>query len=325
MGSSTGIARLLGALLCTAMLAGAAHAQSDGWPSRPVRLVVPIGTGGGTDLGGRLLAKRLSERWGQQVVVDNKPGANGVIGTQAVSQSPADGYTLLYAPAGFAASPAVVKNLPFDIYRDFEPISLTARLNLVIIAGGRVPATTLPEFIAYSRANPGKLNYATTTSAVTLLVEHFKNVTGADMTAVTYRSGPNSWVDFLGDRLDVIFESPALASAQLKAGHGKALAVTGGTRAAELPNVQTVAEAGFRDFQVYTWQALFARAGTPPDVLRKIKRDIAAVMAEPEIRDQFAKLGLEPVGSTAEELAALVRRESSNWIAVGRRAKIEPQ
>jgi tripartite-type tricarboxylate transporter receptor subunit TctC len=314
---------LAAALGCGALGTGAL--AQEAWPSKPIRLVVPIGPGGGTDIGGRIVARKLSERLGQQVVVDNRPGANGVVGTLAVSQAAADGYTLLYAPAGFAASPALVKSLPFDIFKDFEPISLAARLNLVIVASPNVPAATLPEFIAYSKANPGKLNYASTTAAVTLMVEHFKNITGADITPVTYRGGPNAWTDFIGGRLDVIFEVPAMASTQLKAGHGRALAVTGGTRAAELPAVQTVAELGYKNYEVYTWQALFARAGTPPEVLRKLKQAFAAVMADPEVREQLTKVGLEPVGSSDAELAALVKREATNWVAVARRAKIEPQ
>jgi len=316
-------AAMLG-LAGVALAATAALAQEP-WPARPVKLVIPIGAGGGTDIGGRIVAARLAERLGQPVVVDNRPGANGVVGTLAVAQAPADGYTLLYAPAGFAASPALVKNLPYDIYRNFEPISLAARLNLVIVAAPRLPVSNLAELVAYSKANPGKLNYASTTSAVTLMVEHFKNITGADLTPVTYRSGPNAWTDFIGGRLDVIFEVPTMASAQIKAGNGRAMAVTGGTQAMELPGVQPVAALGFRNYEVYTWQALFAKAGTPSAVLERIKREFAAVMADPAVRVQLTHAGLEPVGSTAEELTALVRREGANWVAVGRRANIQPQ
>lgn len=315
------------ALAVTTMLTllPTANASDDAWPTKPIRMVVPIGPGGGTDLGGRLVARKLSEHLEQPVIVENRPGANGVVGTQVVAQAPADGYTLLYAPAGFAASPALVKSLPYDIEKDFEPISLAARLNLAIISRKGLPVQNLTELIAYSKRHPGVLNYASTTSAVTLMVEHFKNVTGADLTAVAYRGGPNAWTDFIGERIDVIFEVPAIAKGHVEAGHGRALAMSGGTRAVEMPHVATVAEAGYANYEVYTWQALFARSGTPTAVLNRLQQAFSAVMQSPDVREQFVHMGLEPVGSTAEELRTLVRHESANWIEVARKANIQAQ
>jgi tripartite-type tricarboxylate transporter receptor subunit TctC len=296
----------------------------ESYPSRPIRIVVPLGPGGSSDLGARILAPRLAQELGQPVVVENRPGGNQVIGIAAVKAAPADGHTLLWTTSGLFAASVTNKTLPFDAFRDFDPIALGGRTNAVVIVHKSLPVNDLQSFVRYAKAHPAALNFGSTGASVTLLFAYFMQTVGIDMTAVLYKSQPASVNDFVAGHIQVLIDRPSVFMAQI-AGHGKAIAVTGAHRDPELPQLPTVAEQGYPGFEIDTWQALFIRSGTAPQRLDRIKRAVAQVMADPQVRSQFKAIGVEPVGSGAEQLAELSRRDAARWKAVAARARWLPE
>lgn len=300
-------------------------AAQEAYPNKAVRIVVPIGAGGVADSGARIVARRLSEELGQPVIVENRPGANQVIGTALVATAPADGYTLLWTTGGIAAVSVLAKSVPFDAFRDFAPVTLGGRSNLAVIGSASMPGNTLASFLSHARQNPGKLNYGTTTGSVTLIFEHLKQLADLDITAVPYKSTPNVWTDLFGGQIQVMLEAPTAAKAQVAGGRAKILAVTGGSRSADLPDVPTLSEQGLKDFNVYTWQGMFVRAGTPPDRLARIRNAMVNVMGNADVRAQFVKIGVEPVGSTPAELSDLMRSDLQLWRSVAKKANIQPE
>jgi tripartite-type tricarboxylate transporter receptor subunit TctC len=304
-------------------LAGPATAQ-EVFPSKPIRIVVPLGPGGSSDLGARLVARKLTDELGQPVVVENRPGGNQVIGIGAVKSAPADGYTLLWTTSGLFAAAVTNKEVPFDALKDFDYITLGGRTNAVVIVQNSVPVSDFKSFIDYAKKNPGKLNFATTGGSVTLLFEYFMQTVGIEMTAITYKSQPAAVNDFMSGQTQVMIDRPSTYKAQI-AGHGKAVAVTGASRDRDTPDVPTVAELGYKGFDIDTWQAMFIRSGTPPDRLAKIRAAMTRVMASPELRKQFIDIGVEPAGSTADELAALSRSDAARWKAVAAKSKFQAE
>ncbi|MES1980521.1 MAG: tripartite tricarboxylate transporter substrate binding protein [Pseudomonadota bacterium] len=317
-------ARFISALftaMCMAILPAAAQ---EAFPGKPIKIIVPLGAGGSSDLGARIVARKLSEELKQSVVVENRSGGNQVIGIGAVKSAPADGYTLLWTTSGIFAASVVNKNVPFDALKDFDPITLGGRTNAVVIVHNAVPVTDLKSFVEYAKANPGKLNFASTGGSVTLLIQYFMQTVGIDMPVITYKSQPASMNDFLSGQVQVMIDRPSVYKAQI-ATHGRAVAVTGAKRDRDTPDVPTVAELGYKGFDIDTWQAMFIRSGTPPDRLAKIRSAMAKVMADPEVRKQFADIGVEPAGSSAEELAALSRSDAARWKAVAARSKYQAE
>jgi tripartite-type tricarboxylate transporter receptor subunit TctC len=314
--------RCLLSLLSLAALG--AHAQEN-YPNKAIRIVVPIGAGGVADSGARIVARQLAEELKQPVIVENRPGGAQVVGTAAVATAAADGYTLLWTTGGIAAAPVVVKSVPFDPFKDFEPITLGGRSNVALVGSASLPEASIAALLAQTKAQPGKLNYGTTGGSVTLIFEHFKQVTQADLTAVAYKSTPNAWADLMGGQIQLLMEAPAAAKAQASSGKAKILAVSGAQRSPDLPDVPTVSEQGFPNFSLYTWQGMFMRAGTPADRVATVKSAMAKVMANPEVRQQFLKLGVEPIGSSSAELAALMQKDLQLWRAVAAKAGISPE
>lgn len=311
--------------VCTAMcMAILPVAAQETFPNKPIKIIVPLGAGGSSDLGARIVARKLTEELKQPVVVENRSGGNQVIGIGAVKTAPADGYTLLWTTSGIFAASVVNKNVSFDALKDFDPITLGGRTNAVVIVNNAVPVTDLKSFVEYAKANPGKLNFASTGGSVTLLIQYFMQTVGIDIPVITYKSQPASMNDFLSGQVQVMIDRPSVYKSQI-ATHGRAVAVTGAKRDRDTPEVPTVAELGYKGFDIDTWQAMFIRSGTPPDRLAKIRSAVAKVMADPEVRKQFVDIGVEPSGSSAEELAALSRSDAARWKAVAARSKYQAE
>jgi tripartite-type tricarboxylate transporter receptor subunit TctC len=303
--------------LCFMVFALAAQAQP--YPSKPIRFVVPYPAGGPLDTVARLLAQKVGEGVGQPVVVDNKPGAGGNIGADLVAKSPADGYTILMgAVATHAINPTLYANIPYDPVKDFAPITQVASTPNVLVLNPSVPAASVREFIAYAKANPGKLNFGSgsTGSAGHLAGELFKAMAGVEMTHVPYKGAAPAMNDLVGGQIQLMFDNLASSLGQVKAGRIKALAVTTAKRTPLAPDLPTVAESGLPGFDISTWFGVFAPAGTPRDALDKLHAQFARALAAPDVREKMLALGAEPVGNRPEEFAAFIRSEAEKYARV---------
>ena len=303
----------------------AAAPQASGYPQKPIQLIIPIGAGGVADTGGRIVARRLSEALGTTVVVENRPGGNQVVGAGHVARAAPDGYTLMWTTSGFTASPTLVKDFPFDALKDFQPVSLGATSNNVLVGSMNFPGGTLKDFVEHSKRHPGTMFYGTPSGATTLVFEYLKLVTGAKIEGVTYKSTPNAWTDLIGGRIHALMDGPGLARGHIDAGKARGMAVCGAKRAPELPDTPSVSESGYPDFVIETWQGLFAPAGTPAPVVQRLEQAMVKVLAMPETQKEMRNAGLDGVGSTAAEFTALVKKHSELWASVARQAGIQPQ
>lgn len=307
----------------TAALAGPALAQ--GFPNRPVTLVVPFPPGGGTDTGGRVIAEQLARRWGQPVVVENKGGAAGQIGADYVAKSRADGYTLLLGNIGTQAiNPSLYAKLPYDADKAFAPISLVAELPLAMMVNPAVAAKTPAEFIALAKAQPGKLSYSSSGAggAPHLAAEMFKDQTGTFILHVPYRGGGPAIADLLAGHVQLSFMTALEASGHIKAGKLRALAVTGDKRLPALPEVPTLGEGALPGFNAISWIGLLAPAGTPPDVVDKVAADIRAVLADEAVKARFAGLGGVPRATSPQEFGRLIAADKARYAQIIRSRKI---
>jgi tripartite-type tricarboxylate transporter receptor subunit TctC len=309
---------LLRALLCASVvLCGAAGAQP--YPSKPIRFVVPYPAGGPLDTVARLLAQKVSESTRQPVVVDNKPGAGGNIGADAVAKSPPDGYTILMgAVATHAINPTLYASMPYDAIRDFAPVTQIASTPNVLVVNPSVPAANVRDFIAYARANPGKLNFGSgsTGSAGHLAGELFKTLAGVDMTHVPYKGAAAAMNDLLGGQIQLMFDNLASSLAQVRAGRIRALAVTTSKRSALAPDLPTIAESGLPGFDISTWFGIFVPAKTPREAVDRLHAEFTRALAAPDVREKMLNLGAEPVASQPEEFAAYIRAESEKYARV---------
>jgi tripartite-type tricarboxylate transporter receptor subunit TctC len=318
---------VLAAAIALLAPAGITAAQDAKFPSRAVTLVVPFPPGGSADALPRIVAEKLRERWGQPVVIENRPGAAGSTGSGSVFRAPADGYTLLSTPAGpLAINGLVQKTLPYEPAA-FVPISLLALSPTVLTVRLNFPASTAEEFIRYAKANPGKLNYASqgpgSTSHLTGVM--FTQATGSDMVHVPYRGTGPALANILSGNVDLFFDNLGSSMPLHRAGKSKILAVATPERSKLLPEVPTLREAGLRDFQSSTWFAMVAPPGTPVAIAEQINRTVNEVLALQEIQAQFEALGVQPRMVTPQELAAFVAGEAKRWTDVARDAKIEKE
>ena len=299
---------------------------SQPYPSKPVRIVVSFAPGGGTDVIARLVAQKLSEKMGQTFVVDNKPGGNGVIGSQTVATAQPDGYTLYFASSDHVIlGPNLFTNLPYDTVKDFSPITSVARQNLVLVVHPSVPAQSVKEFISMSKSKPGELNYSSagTGSATHLTGELFQSRTEVKLTHVPYKGSAPAITDLLAGRdVKVSFAAVAPIVPHIKTGKVRALGVTSAARLNALPEVPTMAEAGIADFDIFFWFGLFAPAGTPKEVISELNKHLTAVLQSLDVVERITALGAEPMGGTPEELGALVRTELPRWGKIIRDAGI---
>jgi tripartite-type tricarboxylate transporter receptor subunit TctC len=303
--------------------AGRAQTHKSDFPTKPVRLIVPVAAGGPTDLVARLLADRLSKMWDQQVVVENKGGGGTNIGNEYAARSDPDGYTVLFATASLAVNPSLYRALPYDPVADFAPVSLVTQLAFFVFVPKSLPANSMKEFIDYARSRPGKLTIASpgTGSAPYLAEMLLLQMANLKMTHIPYRGASPAFTDLIPGRVDCYFGSGALLS-YARSGVVRVLASSAATRNAAAPELPTIAEAGVTGYDVTSWQALFAPAKTPPAIVRKISTDTNAALADPAVKDELAKSGYVAEGSSPEQLAALLKAEIAKWGAVVKSAGI---
>jgi tripartite-type tricarboxylate transporter receptor subunit TctC len=313
--------------IATALLAlcFAAGALAQAYPAKPIRLVVTFAAGGGTDLAARTVVPKLSEALGQPIVVENRAGANGALGADAVAKSPPDGYTLVVGAAGTMVVAPHLSKLPFDPVKDFVPVSLLATSPFVVTVHPSVKSESIRELIALAKAQPGKLSFGTsgTGGAPQLSTELFKSMAGVDMLHVPYKGLGPAITDLLGGQIQVIFADIGLVVSHLKAGKLRGLAVTSASRSAALPDLPTVAEAGVPGYAAGTWYGIFAPAGTPPAIVSKLSEEIRKALAQPEVRANYLAQGVDAAGNTPEQFAAFMRDESAKWGKVVRDAAIK--
>lgn len=295
----------------------AAVAQS--WPQKPVSVIVPFPAGGSSDTIARMLAAPLNEKLGQPFVVENKPGATGSIGAAAVKRAPADGYTMLVAPISvYAINPFLQKNLPYDPVKDFDLLTVAVRAPNVLVAHPSFPANTVSELIAYMKKNPGKVSFASSGAGSSdhLTAALFWQKTGTDGLHVPYKGGAPAVSDLLAGQTNVSFQNINAIVQHVKAGKLKALAVTGEKRSELLGNVPTLAEAGIKDVEVYSWQAVAAPRGLPKDVKSKLHAALVASLNDPQMRAKLAESGFEVVANTPEQFAKFENQELQRWKTV---------
>lgn len=307
-------ARLCGALLVVASLAPALAQQS--YPTKPMRLVCPFPPGGTTDLVARLIAMKLTEAWGQQVVVDNRPGAGGVIGTEMVAKAVPDGYTILLGSiTTHAVNPALYKSLDFDAVKDFAPVSLVVSSPQLLAVHPAVAAKSVKELIALAKAKPGQLNYgsAGTGTSPHLTFELFKRMASIDVVHVPYKGTGPAITDLVGGQVQTMITGVVALMPHVKSGKLRALGVTSAKRVAALPDVPTVAESGVPGFDVSSWFGVFLPAHTPGPIVMKMNAEIRRTLEQPSVRQRLIDQGADPSSNTPEEFAAYVKTEMARW------------
>jgi tripartite-type tricarboxylate transporter receptor subunit TctC len=318
--------RLPGAVLTCAAVFGAAvsiapvaaQAPASSFPDKPLRIVVTFTTGGAPDILARILSEKMSASWGQPVVVDNKPGAGGNPGADFVAKSPADGYTVVVGTVGtHSINPALYSKMPYDAVKDFAPITLLATTPNMLVINNDVPAKNLKDFIALGKKE-GKMTFASSGSGTSIHVsgELFKTMTGIDMVHVPYKGRATAIPDVLGGRVTMMFDNMPSSLALVREGKLRALGVTSAQRSPAAPEIPTIAESGLPGFDAVSWFALFAPAGTPKPIVDKWATEVRRVLKLPDVAKRLADNGLEPVGSTPEELAAYQRAEITKWAKV---------
>jgi tripartite-type tricarboxylate transporter receptor subunit TctC len=319
--------KALSAILAAATLCMAGLAAAQAYPNKPVRIIVPFAAGGVADLLPRIVGEKLSQKWGQPVVVENKVGASGNIGMAEAARAEPDGYTLVLAPTGnLTVNPTLFPNLPFDTHRDLAPVTLLAQSPNVLVVHPSVPAKSFAELVAYAKANPGKLNFASPGegSGAHLAGELLNIEAGIKAVHVPYKGIAPAVNDLLGGQVQMMFAGISTVLQHVKGGRLVALAIASPRRNAQLPDVPTVAET-IPGFDVTSWYGIAVRAGTPAAIIQKIQRDMAEALQSPDVVEKLAGLGLEPVGNTPDAFAALIRSETQKWGDIVRKAGIKPQ
>jgi tripartite-type tricarboxylate transporter receptor subunit TctC len=302
-----------------------AQAHSQDYPAKPIRIVVPFSPGGVADNSARVVADPLGARLGQQVLVENRPGASGNIGTQAVAQAAPDGYTLLLGFDGtMVINPHVFPKIPFDTLKDFAPVTKLGDATLILVAHPSVPARDLAEFIAHAKARPGPFAYGTSGTGGTphLAGELLKLRTGISLEHVPYKGGGQAITDVVGGQIPLVFTAIATAQQYVRTGRLVGLGVPGARRSAALPDVPTFVESGLPGFDVSSWTGIFAPAGTPRPVVDKLQRELAAVLRTAFVRERYAVLGIEPVGNSPQEFGDQVRADLARWEKVVKEANV---
>lgn len=315
---------LLGA--CAALAMASANVQAQAWPQKPVRIIVPYTVGGASDITARLLADRLTARFGQPVTVENRAGASGTIGTDAVAKAAPDGYTLAFVASSHVVNKALFPSLPYDPIKGFSAITQTANVQLVMVVPEGLPVKSVAEFIALAKSKPGALAYASSGSGSNpqFFAEMLKQAAGIDLMHVPYKGSTAAHADLLSGRTHMMFDALASVAPHVKSGKLRLLAVAGPARSALLPDVPTVAEAGLSGFGATSWGALLAPAGTPRAVIDRLHQESVAILQSAEIRERLGSLGAEVVASTPEQLDELMRREEVRYSRMVRDLNIKP-
>jgi tripartite-type tricarboxylate transporter receptor subunit TctC len=316
--------------LATAALtlgAGAASAQAQGYPNRPIKIICSFPPGGGTDFLARLVGQKLSERWGQPVIVDNRPGANGIIGARAGMSAEPDGYTLYVGSSDqLVMGPPLFENLPYDPLKDFVPVTSIANQHVILVVNPALPAKTTKEFVALAKAQPGKYNFSSSgTGTVTHLAgELFQSMAGVKLTHVPYKGSAPAIADLLsGQDIQLSFAAMASIVPQIKAGKVRPLLITATKRTSVLPDVPTAGEEGYAEFIIYSWNGVFVPVGTPREIVVRLSTEINSILKTPEVMERLASVGVEPTGGTPEQFAASFKADSERWAKIIKDAGIE--
>jgi len=307
--------------------AALAAAQSTGnYPDKPIRVIVPVAAGGGTDIIARIVMSKVAEGMGATIVIDNRAGAGGILGNEIVAHSQPDGYTLLFTYAAHTIVPFIYRKVPYDVYKDFAPVTMAGSQPLLLAVNSSVKANTVQELIALAKAKPNELNVAlaTPSSSGALAAELFKILTSTQMVSVPFKGGAPALTAMVSGEVQLIFTTPPTVMPYIKGGKVRVLGTSGKDRVPYLPEVPTLAEAGIKDFNTAPWQGLIAPAGTPPAIIDKLYRQVGEVLKTPYAQERFAAAGTDIVGSSPKEFGELIRRElaqNSKVIkAVGMRA-----
>ena len=319
--------KLLSWIYAAALAVDATSTLAQGYPARPLKIVVPFAAGGVADITARVLSQKMSEAMGQQVLVENRPSAGGIIASEAVAKAEPDGYTLLFITNGNAVSASLFKSLPYDPVNDFAPISTVGFFDLVMVVDSSSKIGSVGELIALAKASPGKLNIGTINigSTQNLAAELFKSMSGIDAQVIPFKATPAVIIALKGNDVQVAFEILAPVIAQIKGGALRPLAVTSDERYGGLPDVPTVAESGVRGYQAASWNGVAAPAKTPKTVVDRLNREINAAVTSSDVKLRLQGLGVDARGSTPEGLRELLVSEIAKWKAVIERAKIEKQ
>ena len=317
--------KLMGVLALALAFAGGASAQQ--FPTKPVRMIVPFAPGGATDYMARAIAQKMSESIGQPVVVENKPGANAILGTDLVAKAAPDGHTLFLCAFGHATNPYLVAKLPYDTLKDLAPVTLLVTGPLMLIANPSLPANNVKELIAYLKANPDKLNYASggIGSSQHFAAELMMNMTGTKMTHVAYKGTAPAYVDLLSGATALMFDNLVTALPQVKAGKLKALAVTPAQRASQAPEVPTMAEAGLAGYETGIWHGFLTTGGTPKATVERLNKEIVRAVNLPDVKDAFIARGLLPIGNSPGEFDAFIGNEMAKWSKIIKEAGIKAE
>jgi tripartite-type tricarboxylate transporter receptor subunit TctC len=315
------IVMLLGALL---LAAAAGRPAPAAYPERPIRLYVPFPAGGAVDITARLLSVRLTEQLGKQIIIENKPGAGGVIATDATAKAPPDGYTALLTAPNHTITPALNPKLPYDPEKDLLPVSVVGAIPELLVASQEAPFGTFQDFVAHARANPGKLTYSSAGNGTLphVTMELLLRRLNLDVLHVAYKGAAPAMQDLLASRVHVKLDTFATSGPHLAAGKLKALAYAALTRSAKLPDLPTIDELGVKGYEGVLWMGIMVPAGTPPPVIATLAGAIQQATRHPELRERFAAEGIDPVGGTPEDFAALIKRELPQWRDLVRDAKI---
>lgn len=301
------------------------HACAQEYPAKPIRWIIPYSPGGATDITARTLAPHMSQTLGQQVVAENRAGGAAIPGFDLVAKAPPDGYTMLLANIAFAANPGLFKKLPFDVQKDFTPVSKVAVVPMVVAVRPSLPVKTLDDLIQYARENPGKLNYgsAGNGSANQLTTEVFRSYTKVNMVHVPFKGGGPAVAALVGGQIDLLFATISSSSQHVKDGRLRALAITYYKRSASLPDVPTLQELGLKDYNYNEWQVLVTPGGTPRPIVDKLHKAVVSALADPKVKARMLQLGNEIEGTTPEEAVAFLKKEWALWPRIIKEAGIQ--
>lgn len=317
-------ANLARAVAVIVLACSATAAQPQAIPSKPIRIIVPWPPGGGTDIFARSIGQKLTEARGQQVIVDNRPGAAGNIGARLAAKAPADGYTLLLATITLATSPSLYKSLGYDPLRDLAPITLIAGVPHLLVVHPSLPAKSVKELIALAKSRPGEINYASAGigSPFHLAAELFNLLAGVKMNHVSYNGGGPAVVAVIGGEVQVAFANLLAVLPHVQAGKLRALGITSATRSSAAPNLPTIAESGLKGYDFTSWFGMLAPTGTPGDIVQKLNEEIVKVLKSPELKERFARDGADIIASDSQEFSAYLRSETTKWAKVIKEAGI---
>jgi tripartite-type tricarboxylate transporter receptor subunit TctC len=316
--------RIVCASLAVTLVCAAAHAQ---YPAKPVRVVVPSSAGGGTDIIARIVSPKLTERLGQQIVIENRPGAGTMIGGEVVAKAPPDGYTLLMCVSTLATNPVIYRKVPYNAITDFAPITLVLSAPNILVVHPSLPVKTVKELIWFAQARPGELNFASAGAGTGphLSMELFMSMGGIRMVHIPYKGSAPAIVDLLSGQVATMTATMLTALPHVRAGRLRALGITGSKRIAAAQDVPTIAEAGLPGYEAVQWYGLVAPAQTPRDIIARLNRDMAAILQSGDVKERFAADGGDAAPTTPEEFARYIRSETEKWARVAKSAGIKPE